>query len=209
MIKEKIIIFDLWQTLADSPIKPSDLCSELFPVDNLINRKCFLDKLFSSDLYKKDISLDKGLESFLSDFEINDKEKIKNFISLWRIMIEKSFLINKAENLILDLKNKGYKVCLLTNIDKYGYENFPHKNFLELFDYQFLSYKNNLTKPDIKCWEAVSRHFETDYGNMVMVGDSFENDISPAQNIGVETVIVDISKKEEVYNEIYSRFINN
>jgi HAD superfamily hydrolase (TIGR01549 family) len=209
MLNKTIIIFDLWQTLADSPIKPSNLFDELFSDAKKISKELFLETLFSSDLYKKDINLEQGLEAFLTDLKINNEEKLKKIILLWEEMAQKSFLIEGAEKLLLDLKNKGYKICLLTNIDKYGYENFPYKSFLKLFDYQFLSYKNNLIKPDIECWKIISKHYETDYKDMVMIGDSFKNDISPSKNIGVETITIDITRDEEIYNEIYSKFINN
>jgi HAD superfamily hydrolase (TIGR01549 family) len=207
--KNKIIIFDLWQTLADSALKPSGLFDSLFKLDNTISKNDFLRILFKSDLYLKDISLEDGLKSFLSDLSISNKEKPETIISIWKEMIKKSFLIGGSEAILIALKNQGYKLGLLTNIDKYGYENFPFKNFLNLFDYQFLSYKNGLIKPDIKCWEAVKDHYKTDYKNMIMVGDSIENDIAPSKSLGLSTILIDINKKDGVYDEIYAKLINN
>jgi|SRR3989339_305028 len=209
MLNKTIMIFDLWQTLADSPIKPSNLFDELFPDDKTISREFFLETLFSSDLYTKNIPLEESLNNFLSDLKIDDEEKLKKIIYLWEKMAQKSFLIEGAGEIILSLKKKGYKICLLTNIDKYGYDNFPYKDFLDLFDYQFLSYKNNLIKPNTKCWEIIKNHYQTGYENMIMIGDSLTSDISSAKNIGLQTIRVDLSKKDNVYKEIYSKFINN
>jgi len=207
--KNKIIIFDLWQTLADSALKPSDLFDNLFKLDNSISKNNFLKILFKSVLYLRDTPLEEGLKSFLSDLGISNKEKLETVISIWKEMIKKSFLINGSEAMLIALKNQGYKLCLLTNIDKYCYENFPFKNLLDLFDYQFLSYKKRLIKPDIKYWEAVKDHYKTDYENMIMVGDSIENDIAPSKSIGLSTILIDINKKDDVYDEIYAKLINN
>ena len=136
----KIIIFDLWQTLADSALKPLDLFDILFKFNKIMSKDGFCKILFKSDLYLKDLPLEKGLENLLSDFGISNKEKLGTAISLWKEMVQKSFLIDGSETVLMALKSRGYKLCLLTNIDKYGYENFPYKDFLNHFDYQFLSY---------------------------------------------------------------------
>lgn len=204
----KIIVFDLWQTLADSALKPSDLFDS-FSLDKKITKQVFLNKLSCSDLYLKEISLEEGLNNFLLDLGISNKEKFKDSISLWKEMVQKSFLIDGSETVLLALKSRGYKLCLLTNIDKYGYENFPFKDFLNIFDYQFLSYKNGLVKPNIKCWEIIKNHYNYGYEDIVMIGDSVENDIVPSKSLGLSTILIDVSKKEGMYNEIYENLIDN
>jgi FMN phosphatase YigB (HAD superfamily) len=209
ILKNKIIIFDLWQTLADSTLKPSSLFDELFLSEAKVTRKEFLRYLFQSDLYLEDISLEEGIKNFLSGLGIYDKENLKKVVSLWKEMSQKSFLIDGVEKLLLALKAGGYTLCLLTNIDKYGYENFPNKNILRYFDYQFLSYSHCLKKPDTKCWEVIRNHYKTECGNMTMVGDSLEDDILPAKSLGLKTILIDKNKGVDLYDEIYKTFINN
>lgn len=208
-LKNKIIIFDLWQTLADSTLKPSDLFGSLFKFDNTISKNDFLKILFKSDLYLKDIQLEEGLRSFLSDLGISNKEKLEIVTSLWKEMVQKSFLIDGSEAMVMALKNREYKLCILTNIDKYGYENFPFKDFLNLFNYQFLSYKNRLIKPDVRCWEIIKNHYKTDYENMIMIGDSIENDTVPSESLGLSTILIDVNNKDRMYDEIYTKLIDN
>jgi len=207
--KNKIIIFDLWQTLADSTIRPSDLFDILYPADKTISKNNFLKILFKSDLYSKDISLEKGLNSFLLNLGIPDKEKLGKTILLWKEMIKKSYLFDEANDLLLSLKSKGYKLCLLTNVDKYGHENFPFNDFLNLFDYQFFSYKNGLTKPNLRCWEIIKDYYRFSYENMTMIGDSIKDDITVVKSLGISTILIDTSNKKGMYNEIYAKFINN
>jgi len=62
----KIIIFDLWQTLADSALKPLDLFDILFKFNKIMSKDGFCKILFKSDLYLKDLPLEKGLENLMS-----------------------------------------------------------------------------------------------------------------------------------------------
>ena len=209
ILKNKIIIFDLWQTLADSTLKPSSLFDELSLSDTKIARKEFLRYLFQSDLYLEDVSLEEGMKSFLSSLGIYNKDNLKKSVSLWKEMSQKSFLFDGAEKLLSALKADGHILCLLTNIDKYGYENFPYKNILKYFDYQFLSYSHCLKKPDIKCWEAIKNHCKAEYENMIMIGDSPEDDILPAKSLGLKTILINKNKGVNLYDEIHDTFINN
>ena len=113
----------------------------------------------------------------------------------------------KNDKYFLECMKAGETTHLLS--DKYGHENFPFKDLLNIFDYQFLSYKNGLVKPDIKCWEVIKDHYKTDYKNMVMVGDSIENDMTSAESLGLSTILVDVNKEDGIYNEIYDKLINN
>lgn len=206
--KNKIIIFDLWQTLVDSVLKPSDWFDGLFKFNKTISKNDFLKILFKSDLYSKDVSLKEGLKSLLSNLGIFNKENMKIVTSLWREMIQKSFLINGSEAVLVALKNRGCRFCLLTNIDKYGYENFPFKNFLDFFDHKFLSYRNGLIKPDIRCWETIKNYYNTNYENMIMIGNSIKDDIAPSKSLGLSTILININNKDRIYDEIYTKLIN-
>ncbi|MFH1455276.1 MAG: HAD family hydrolase [bacterium] len=209
MPSNNIIIFDLWQTLADTTFKPSDLFEDLLHMNKTIIKKDFFEKLFKSDLYTKDISLEKGLSGLLSDLGILNRENLKKAIVSWKEMSQKNFLIEGAETLLINLKTRGYKLCLLTNIDKYGYENFPYKNLLTNFDYKFLSYSEGLRKPDKKCWEVIKNYYKVGYEDMVMIGDSMENDIFPAKQLKLSTVLIDVNNKKNVYNDVYINFLNS
>lgn len=189
----KIIIFDFWQTLADSEIKPSDLFDKLM-LSRKINLKKFIEILSCSDIFLKDIALKNSMKILMSDLNIyNDESIIKAAILIWKEMAQKAFLLKGAKELLLNLKNRGYTLCLLTNIDKFGYEHFPNKEIFSLFDYQILSYLAGIAKPNIKCWMAIKNYYKVEFERMIMIGDSYENDTLPAQKLGIHTILIDLN----------------
>ena len=200
MKNKKLITFDLWQTLADARLRPSILL-DIF-THKPVQQDFFRD-LSRSDIFLKDIDTEITLSVFLNKFGIEDKDVIKKAFLLWQKMAASSYLIEGAEALILDLKSKGYSLCLMSNVDKYGYEHFSHTDFLKNFDYTFLSYKEGIGKPDIRCWKNVSVRSGFDFKDILMVGDSLEYDILPAQNLGIESVhIVDRGDFKKVYDSL-------
>ena len=201
-MKKKIIIFDLWQTLVNAKQNPSALLEIIsYPKKD---SDIFYNKLSSSHLFLKDIDVEVGLSKFLLSLNITDTDIIKKSVFTWKNLLESAYMIEGALKLIQDLKIKGYKLCLMSNIDKYAYEYFPFPELVGLFDYQFLSYKESIAKPDLKCWEIIKNRSGYNYSEMIMVGDSAEKDIIPAKKMGVECFMV---SSEGDYSEIYKDLI--
>lgn len=192
----KLIIFDLWQTLADAKLHPSILI-DVFPVKPEL--KDFLNALSTSDLFLKDIELKNALRVFLLNFGINKESEIDEAISLWQKMTASSYLIDDAEDLISILKSKRVTLSILTNVDKYGWEHFPFLDFISKFDHVFLSYKEGIAKPDPKCWEEIRVRSGFDYKDMIMVGDNLEYDILPAQKLGIDSFQI---QKEKGFKQL-------
>lgn len=190
----KLIIFDLWQTLADAKIRPSILL-DIFPAKPEL--KDFLDALLGSDLFLRDTELENALKVFLHNFGIDKKAEVDEAVSLWQKMAASSYLIDGAEKLISTLKSKGAVLSILTNVDKYGWEHFSYPDFVSKFDHVFLSYKEGMAKPDPKCWEEIHARSGFEYKDMIMVGDSLEYDILPARELGINTFHI---KKEGDFN---------
>ena len=77
MVSNKVVIFDLWQTLADSPVRPSSILG-LLPNKN-ISREVFLKMLFQSAIFleNKDFSL--SMKEFLASVQCSDEKLSKRF----------------------------------------------------------------------------------------------------------------------------------
>lgn len=199
MISNKVVIFDLWQTLADSPVRPSSI-SGLLPNKN-ISREVFLKMLFQSAIFleNKDFSL--SMKEFLASFECSDEKTLRDTLFLWEQMASSAYIIDGAEDLISILRSKDYRLCLLTNIDQFGYEKFPFPEFLENFEYSFLSYSEGIAKPDFRCWQTIRDHFGTEYSNMIMIGDNYLEDIEPASGLGISTIQVNgVAGYKKIYD---------
>ena len=189
MVSNKVVIFDLWQTLADSPVRPSSILG--FSPNKNISQEVFLKTLFQSAIFleNKDFSL--SMKEFLASVQCLDEKILRETLLLWEQMALSAYIIDGAEDLISVLRSKNYRLCLLTNIDQFGYEKFPFPEFLENFEYSFLSYREGIAKPDFRCWQTIRDHFGVEYSNMIMIGDSYSDDIKPASNLGISTIEVD------------------
>ena len=134
MRQDKLIIFDFWQTLADAKIRPSAL------FDIFIHHSLHSDFFYSlshSDVFLKEIDTEITLFAFLKKFGIKQEDDLKMAFFIWQKMAASSYLIDGAHDLICDLKSRGYRLCIMSNVDKYGYEHFPYQHFFKYFDYTF------------------------------------------------------------------------
>ncbi len=192
--KYELIIFDLWQTLADIQFRPFGRIIEILGQDISINN--FIDKINKSDVFLKDEDIKVTLRNFLFTFNANDKQ-IKNIIELWKKTALTTYLIEGAMDILKRLKKQNKKLCLMTNIDKFGYEHFLHQELLDQFDYIFLSYKKGLAKPNLECWNFIKKKFDIDFRKMIMIGDNIDIDITPAKKLGIKTIHINNNEKSK------------
>ncbi len=204
MQDKKIVIFDFWQTLADAQLKPSFLLG-FFPLPKP-DLHTFLTRLSSSDLYLKDVETIKGVANFLLHFDITDKKIVEKISSAWKDLIKTVYIIPGALKMISDLKAHGHAVCLMSNTDKFGHEHFPFPEFFKKFDMFFLSYKEGFAKPDLKCWQIIRDRSGYTYDDMIMIGDSMENDILPAHELGIDSIHI---QRQGDFGVVYDRLINH
>ena len=189
MKAKNIIIFDLWQTLADSPVRPSSILGLLS--NKNISQEVFLKTLSHSAIFLENKDFSSSMKEFLASFQCSDEKILREALLLWEQMASSAYIIDGAKDLISSLRSKDYHLCLLTNIDQFGYEKFPFPEFLENFEYSFLSYREGIAKPDFRCWQTIRDHFGVEYSNMIMIGDNYLDDIEPASNLGISTIQVD------------------
>lgn len=199
MLSNKVIIFDLWQTLADSSVRPSSILG-LLPNKN-ISREVFLKMLFQSAIFLGNKDFPLLMKEFLASIQCSGEKTLRKVLLLWEQMASSAYIIDVSKDLISSLRAKDYHLCLLTNIDQFGYEKFPFPEFLENFEYSFLSYREGIAKPDFRCWQTIRDHFGVEYCNMIMIGDSYLDDIKPASNLGISTIQVDgVAGYKKIYD---------
>jgi HAD superfamily hydrolase (TIGR01549 family) len=194
--KTKVVIFDLWQTLADAREKPSDLFNLYIRGLRVCSEENFFQLLRRSDVFLKDAPIEVTLAQFLKGLGITDDEIIANSVAYWKAMVLGSYIFRDAGKLLHSLRECGFELCLLTNSDKFGYEHARIETRLGLFDYKVLSYQMGYAKPDKRCWQNIRRHFRVSYSEMLMIGDSTLSDIKPAKRLGIETIQLSAGRRE-------------
>lgn len=186
----RVVIFDLWQTLADAEQRPSGLFHTHLKALHVCSEAQFLRRLATSDVFLRDVPIDASLRTLFLSLGLSECNAVDAFIAAWKAMAETAFVYDGAPELLESLRARGYQLCLLTNSDKYGFECSNVVSRLPRFDYTFVSYQHGLAKPDTRCWESIARHFKTGYAQMLMIGDSSAEDIVPADHLGLHTMLL-------------------
>lgn len=120
-----------------------------------------------------------------------DHEAVKHFgLSLpkWHKELEKLYPETKT---ILDLLfNKGYKLGVIANQSHGTTERLKNWGILHYFDVVMASAEESIAKPDIVFFNRALFKAKCPPENAVMVGDRIDNDIVPANKIGMVTIWV-------------------
>jgi hypothetical protein len=188
--KIKLIIFDLWQTIADIPLKPIgeiyNICRPGIPL------KKFINDIRGSDVFISDLDIEDTLSSFLSMYP--EAVNFDNCILRWKEITTESYIIENSLEVLKEL-SKRYKLALCSDTDKYGFENFAFKEILIYFDSFFISYQKGVRKSNLELWRLISDHYPNlKPENILVVGDSENEDIKPAKKLHFKSFKVDYSR---------------
>jgi HAD superfamily hydrolase (TIGR01549 family) len=97
-------------------------------------------------------------------------------------------LIPGVEDVIKSLAAKGYDLGVISNIWHPFYQGVRKKagDLWSHFKYELLSYRVGFKKPDVRIYQRAYEMSQP--GEIWMVGDSYEMDISPAKTRGFRTI---------------------
>ncbi len=98
-------------------------------------------------------------------------------------------LMEKNLSYIKDLKKDGYKIYLLTNITKDGYDYIDSMvNIDNTFDGGIYSYKEHFIKPDINIYKLLIDRFKLNKDECVFFDDK-ERNVLAARNLGIKSFV--------------------
>lgn len=184
--KPKIVICDLWQTLADTETSLFETILDVLGVE--MPFKEFVGIMNKSDVFLTDDNIENTLPVFLSKFDAT-ADQVSRILDVWKLTPSQAHLYRFSESWIRNLKSEKIPLALLTNIDRFGYEHFINPDFLKLFDYEFLSFREGIAKPNPECFLRICQRFDVHPTEVVMVGNS-DDDILPAKDLGMITIRV-------------------
>lgn len=202
----KLIIFDLWKTLAHSteenPVKWVARKVDSFATKDTyeqVSNILFLQEYESTEELAKTITkqTNHGIDTRL----IN---QLKKFIEAELMSPE---LYPETEKILKQLKKK-YKIALLSNTENFSISKMPPK-FLELFDRVYFSYETGVTKPNPQAYEKVLEDFDVMPEETAMVGDNIINDVKTPISIGMKGIHIkrdgtgQIKSLEEIEVHLY------
>ena len=189
----KLIAFDVWQTLADYPF---NLYEEVLKITKLpLTLQEFILKKgeaeVSSSLNDKDRFLEK-----MRIMGVKDESILEKVSDLYYEAHSNIFIYGDVLETLLNLKEKGYTLALITNVDSYAQERviklFPD----DLFEEIIASFEVGFKKPQKEIFLKLSENKNLNPNEIVMVGDGLATDIIPPSELGWKTVF--INRKGEI-----------
>jgi len=107
----------------------------------------------------------------------------------------KAELIPGADEVLRELKNRGYPLCLIADGPWNTYYNvLGHFDLWDLFDARAVSEKVGVNKPDPRMFTHAMEQLgisSKDYSRAMMVGNNLERDIKGANMLGMISVWLD------------------
>lgn len=201
----KNVIFDIGNVILNFDLnyilpkftKNSD--EQDFIVDNIINSPEWLGySLIDTGYITK--------ENAIAIVQDRTNHKNDNLIeSFWNNYNNYSLVDNRVIELIKNLKLRGYKIYLLSNINEHTFINVEKSGLFDIVDGYVLSYKEHQVKPYVAIYETLLNRYELMASECLFIDDN-EKNIKTAQELGFITRKV-LSDNYESVLESISEFL--
>ena len=158
-----------------------------FIMENIIKSPEWLEYALIDTGY---ISREEAIDIVSDRTNHSNDELIKNF---WYNYNNYAFVNTEILDLIKELKNKGYSVYLLSNINSYTTENVARSGLFELVDGYILSYQVHQVKPYEGIYKTLLEKYNLTANECLFIDDNQKN-IVTGNKLGI------LSKKVEPDN---------
>jgi HAD superfamily hydrolase (TIGR01549 family) len=110
--------------------------------------------------------------------------------TLWNAQLTEAYTLPGAIEAVAKLDAAGIQRAYLSNIWPPFYEHFRRTFASEAEAPQFLSFEMGVSKPDKEFFRQALDRLNVEPSEVVMIGDTYKNDILPAIELGMRTVWV-------------------
>jgi putative hydrolase of the HAD superfamily len=120
---------------------------------------------------------------------------------MWKALMN---IDNQIINTIQKLKEKGIKICLISNADVIDTMYWRESPLNELFDAAVFSYEAKCLKPDKYIYNMAIQKMNVNSKECCFVGDGGSKELYGAKQVGMSTVFTEYleKKSEEIRKEI-------
>ena len=132
---------------------------------------------------------EKNIKGILLDID-------NTLIDMFKVMPE------SVENWVLEAKQKGYKVCVLTNTNS----TTKLKLITDKLGIDYISFAK---KPSKSGYLRASKFLDLDCKELVMIGDQVLTDVIGANKVGMNTIYVKPINKKEYWYTAWKRPIES
>ena len=185
MSEIKCVLFDIGGVLVEWHMSwiTSEI-SERFDIEE--------SKLISAfDKHLKKLDSGKINEKIFWDYianETNSSLLTKTDESLWNTYFRKNAKPNdEVKKISTSLKQQGFSIGIISNIEKVTHQIVEDWNILENFDYKFMSYEIGYSKPDLEIYEYVLKHLPFSKNELLFIDDKKTN-VESAMKCGIHSL---------------------
>jgi len=184
----KLIIFDLWDTLAYRGHGTLKKISEKTGIK--IQKRKYIKIYENSVQTKRWKSKFEAYKNLCKNLGIGTIKQNINFLIKIRDKVEaKTKLFPYTIPMLRQLRKQGYKIGLISNTSIFSIEQIKKKtNLLKYIDYPLPSFEVGVIKPNVKIFKEMLRRTKFKPKEVIMIGDTYENDILPARSIGMNAI---------------------
>ena len=190
----KAVVFDLWNTLFYDDVKKEHPFTKFArkigrDIDDYSYLKIFEKHVMTS----KSRSLDLCVKNLLKELKISYDDKL--VLELTELL-EKKNVSQKPYpdtlNFLKKLRARKYKIGLITNVYHHSFEKLNQEfKLTKIFDVILTSYETGMIKPDPKIFDLMLKRLGVSKNEVLMIGDSPEDDVQAAEKVGIRAVLLD------------------
>lgn len=197
----KNIIFDIGNVILNFDYKnvlkryTTDLDEQKFIFDNIINSPEWLGySLIDTGFITKEDAI-----KIVQDRTNHTKDEL--ICDFWNKYNDYSSINKEILDLINKLKDKGYNIYLLSNINKHTFDHIKVSGLFEIVDGYVLSYLEHQVKPYISIYKTLINRYSLKENECIFIDDN-ENNIKTACELGIIGKLVKPDDYESVFNAL-------
>jgi len=186
----RLIIFDLWDTLAYKCTKVGGTRHLIRIMKPGIARKKFV-KIFENSLQTK-----RWRSKYAAYQDLCEKvgfpatrENVQMLIKLRNYSESKTGLFKHTLPMLKKLRNSGYRIGLISNTSLFATSKLKKKTRLfDFIDYPLCSYDAGMIKPDPRIFRKMLGIAKVRPSEVIMIGDKMDDDVRAARKIGMNAI---------------------
>jgi putative hydrolase of the HAD superfamily len=182
MSKIDIVFFDWGGVVANDP--GDDFLTQLLKnIGATDEQVAHIFKTYMKDFMRGHISENEYWEEIKSHYGLSIPDTISDEFKKWNGLVANQDILK----LVAELKNRGIKVAILSNVIEPTYNVLNQVGYYDLFDEVIASCKVGYAKPDKKIYQISLDRLNTTAERSLFIDDK-QNNLEPAEEMGFHII---------------------
>ncbi|MBI2102825.1 HAD family hydrolase [Candidatus Woesearchaeota archaeon] len=200
----KVLFFDFWGTLVENGVwSPIKQVKTILGIKDPFSE--YVVKMEKAMMTRSFSSLREAFQALCVEFNVScTEENLDLLVGMWN----KSWMLAKPYEEVVEVLQQltqDYTLVLVSNTDCFSINSVLEKYALkQYFEKIVFSCEIGKIKTDEDFFPTVLRELQVSPEECLMVGDSLQSDIEPAERVGMHAVLVDRKNSREHGHKISS-----